>query len=106
MAESERADISHNVGDDGRNSCGISGTNVEPQSSSSLYPRTQGPMDPQTALVLQTDSVTNAVDGLMSGYDRLNENLPGIAAKVATMQSETEQMATKLEEKMTFLQNI
>ena len=75
----------------------------DPPSSSSQHLNSLATIDPQTTLALQTNSVTNAVDDLMSGYDRLNDHLPGIAAKVATMQSETEYMATKLEEKMRFL---
>ena len=41
----------------------------------------------ETNLALQIGSVSSAVDDLMSGYDRLVENLPGVANKVAIMQN-------------------
>ena len=41
-------------------------------------------MDPPS-LALQVGTVSSAVDDLLSGYDRLVDNLPNIASKVATM---------------------
>ena len=89
-------------GGDEMSHTGGSSSSSDPPTSSSQHALSSveaTKMDPQTILALQTNSVTNAVDDLMSGYDRLNENLPGIASKVATIQSETEYMATKLEER-------
>ena len=42
-------------------------------------------------------TVSFAMDDLVYGYERLERTLPGIAAKVTSLQSETEDMAQKLE---------
>ena len=49
------------------------------------------------AAALTAKSVTFAVDDLIHGYERLERTLPGIASKVSSLQTETEEMAQRLE---------
>ena len=48
-------------------------------------------------ILAATGTVSYAMDGLMYGYERLERSLPGIAAKVSSLQTETEDMAQRLE---------
>lgn len=54
-------------------------------------------------LELQFGSVQAAVGDLVSGYSSLVESLPNLSQRVSQMQSGTEDMATRLEEKMRYL---